>query len=593
MRKNMNKLTLIVTSLLISVAVWGVKVNPGPSVVTQSDGTKINIYAHGDANNHWYTTSDGVLLYHEGFDYYVAEIDAEGNLVPTTQLAHEMSSRSEAEKALVSKQNRKLFFDKSVKRNVSRAPHKEPIADDHTLFPHSGSPRAIVILAEFTDSVFKDADPKSVFEEYLNADVISRTVGNGTVSRNYGSVKKYFTEMSFGAFTPQFDVYGPVQLSHNLKYYGEGKDRMDRLIPEVCQLADQEIDFSQYDQNNDGKVDLVYIICASYSQSFTANSTDCIWPKSGSAANYGKVKFGTYDGKDVYRFGIHTELNGYPHAFPQPYRINGIGLFCHEFSHCMGLPDIYPTTVAAQAALNPAMEYWDLMDGGEYVYNGYYPTEYTAWEREAMGWFTIDTLKTTDKGRVTLENINSGGKAYRIINENSEEGKEYLILQYIENEGWNTRLPGHGMLISHVDYDAYAFSLEDNSVNNTTGHSRFTIIPADGEYISFYDNDRSDDYYKLSMAGDPFPGTANTTELLTIPWYTGDDTSKPILNIVEENGKVSFDYIEDTSTAIMDIQRNTVMGDRIYTIDGVRVDSNIESLKKGLYIINGKKYIVK
>jgi len=568
MKKEMRRLTLIAVSMLVCIATWGVKVHPGPALITQSDGTEIMVYAYGDCDNHWYTTADGVLLYHEGFDYYVAKVDAEGKLAPTKQLAHEMTQRSAAEVKLVKAQNRKLFYDKKKETSARLAPRKEPVENDETLFFHTGSPKALVILAEFTDSVFKDSDPKSVFEQYLNADVIDNTVGNGTVGRNYGSVKKYFSDMSFGTFTPQFDIYGPYQMSQKLKYYGDGdKDHMERLIPELCQLADADIDFSQYDQNNDGKVDLVYIICASYSQSWTQNSSDCIWPKSGSAANYGKANFGTYDGKGVYRFGVHTELNAYPGAFTQPYRINGVGLFCHEFSHCIGLPDIYPTDKAAQTALNPAMENWDLMDGGEYVYNGYYPTEYTAWEREAMGWFTIDTLKTTHKGSVTVSNINNGGKAYRIVNENSEGGKEYLILQYLENKGWNTRLPGmtknsegrnvqlqcNGMLVSHVEYDAAAFSLSSgtpstlpNSVNNVIGHSRFTIIPADGEYISSYDKNNKD-IYTLSMAGDPFPGTSNTTELLSIPWYTGEDVSKPLLNITENtsstNSGVTFDYI--------------------------------------------------
>lgn len=564
----MRRLALIAVSMFVCIATWGVKVHPGPALITQSDGTEIMVYAYGDCDNHWYTTADGVLLYHEGYNYYVAKVDADGKLMPTKQLAHEMTQRSAAEVKLVKAQNRKLFYDKKKETSARLAPRKEPVENDETLFFHTGSPKALAILAEFTDSVFKDSDPKSVFEQYLNADVIDNTVGNGTVGRNYGSVKKYFSDMSFGTFTPQFDIYGPYQMSQKLKYYGDGdKDRMDRLIPEVCQLADADIDFSQYDQNNDGKVDLVYIICAGYSASWTQNSSDCIWPKSGSAANYGKTDFGIYDGKGVYRFGVHTELNAYPGAFTQPYRINGVGLFCHEFSHCIGLPDIYPTDKAAQTALNPAMENWDLMDGGEYVYNGYYPTEYTAWEREAMGWFTIDTLKTTHKGSVTVSNINNGGKAYRIVNENSEGGKEYLILQYLENKGWNTRLPGltknsegrnvqlqcNGMLVSHVEYDAAAFSLSSgtpsilpNSVNNVIGHSRFTIIPADGEYISSYDKNNKD-IYTLSMAGDPFPGTSNTTELLSIPWYTGEDVSKPLLNITENtsstNSGVTFDYI--------------------------------------------------
>ena len=605
----MNKLVLVALSLFISIASWAVKVNHEPAVITQSDGSKITVYAYGDADNHWYTTSDGVLLYHEGYDFYIAKIDYEGNLTPTNQLAHEPSNRTAAEVELVKKQNRKLFFEKVNKTSVRRVPRKEPVADDNTLFPHSGTPKALVILAEFTDSVFKDSDPKSVFEQYLNADVIDNNVGNKTVGRNYGSVKKYFSDMSFNTFTPQFDIYGPVKLSHNLKYYGANKDRMDRLIPEVCQLADGEIDFSQYDENGDGYVDLVYIICASYSQSWTQNSSDCIWPKSGSAKNYNKDDFGIYDGKQVYRFGVHTELNAYPGAFSQPYRINGVGLFCHEFSHCMGLPDIYPTTENAQNAFNPGMENWDLMDGGEYTYNGYYPTEYTAWEREAMGWFTIDTLTTNDKGSVYIGNINNGGKAYRIINEKSGNGKEYVVLQYIENKGWNTKLPGttkdgngntiqlpgHGMIVTHVDYDADAFSLDYNAVNNTIGHSRYTIIPADGEYISSYDK-ANKSIYTTSMAGDPFPGTLNVTELLSIPFYTGDDTSKPLLNIVEKTSSpnigVTFDYIvpndiiEEKEGCVVDSVFVNSIGNENITFE----NASVTTYSNGNYLIEATDF---
>jgi immune inhibitor A len=554
MKKEMSRLTLIFASLLISIAAWGVKVHPGPAVIKQSDGTEITVYAYGDCDNHWYATADGVLLYHEGFDYFVAKVDADGNLVPTKQLAHEMTQRSAAEVKLVKAQNRKLFYDKKKETSARLAPRKEPVENDETLFFHTGSPKALVILAEFTDSVFKDSDPKSVFEQYLNADVIDNTVGNSTVGRNYGSVKKYFSDMSFGTFTPQFDIYGPYQMSQKLKYYGDGdKDHMDRLIPELCQLADADIDFSQYDQNNDGKVDLVYIICASYSQSWTQNSSDCIWPKSGSAANYGKTDFGIYDGKGVYRFGVHTELNAYPGAFTQPYRINGVGLFCHEFSHCLGLPDIYPTTKTAQTALNPGMENWDLMDGGEYVYNGYYPTEYTAWEREAMGWITIEEL--TDSGDVELVNIDRGGKAYRIRNENHPN--EYFIIQNIQQDKWNAYQEGHGMIVFHVDYDQTIFN--NNKVNDIPGIPRMSIVPADGKVLSSYNVDNvtitSRDYY-TELAGDPFPGTSNVTQLdetMDLPNFQvhyGETINKAFHNITETEGVVRFKFINDFASSI-------------------------------------------
>lgn len=547
----MNRLVFFIVSMLFVISVQGAKVHPVPAVITQSDGTKITVYAFGDEHYVWYTTSDGVLLWHEGFDYYVAKVDNEGNLLPTKQLAHESASRTSVEKELIRKQNRKLFYAKANKEISKHSARREPIADNTTLFPHTGNPNAIVILAEFTDSTFKDSDPKSVFNQYLNADEIDNTVGNGTVGKNYGSVKKYFEDMSYGKFKPQFDIYGPVKLSHELKYYGEGnRDHMERLLPEVCRLAQKEIDFSQYDQNNDGYIDLVYVICAGYSQSWSQNSTDCIWPKSGA------FHFGTYNGKKAYRYGVHTELNGYPGAFLKQgleYAINGIGLFCHEFSHCMGLPDFYPVSAEAQSACNPGMELWDLMDGGEYLKNGYSPTEYSAWEREAMGWFSINDLSTADKGSVALGNINNGGKAYRIKNDKDISGKEYVILQYIEKKGWNKPLYGHGMLVTHVDYDETAFSLSSNSVNNIVGHSRYTIIPADGEYISSYDNTKTREEYKNSMKGDPYP-SLGVTNLCSIPWYTGNDNSKPILNIKENMSatvdKLTFDYIVPNDTII-------------------------------------------
>lgn len=556
----MNRLYLIFVSIFLATSINGAKVHTTPAVITQRDGTKVTVYAYGDEHNVWYTTSDGVLLWHEGFDYYVAITDKEGNLHPTKQLAHEVSLRSSAENEIVRKQNRKLFYENNKILRLDAMRH-EPVEGNTTLFPHTGSPRAIVILAEFADSTFKDADPKSVFEQYLNAKEIDNTVGNGTVGKNYGSVRKYFEDMSFGQFKPEFDVYGPVKLSQSLKYYGEGnRDHMERLLPEVCQLAQDQIDFSQYDQNNDGYIDLIYVICAGYSQSWLQNSSDCIWPKSGA------FNFGTYNGKKAYRYGVHTELNGYPGAFAKQgleYGINGIGLFCHEFSHCMGLPDFYPVSADAQAACNPGMEYWDLMDGGEYLKNGYSPTEYNAWEREAMGWFTIDNLSTDDKGSIALGNINNGGKAYRIKNDADMSGNEYIILQYIEKKGWNKPLFGHGMLVTHVDYDRTAFSLSSNSVNNEVGHPRYTIIPADGEYISSYDGTRTKEEYKNSMKGDPYP-SYGFSEICSIPWYTGDDNGRSILNIKEYTSapvdKLTFDYIvpNDTITPVEEFEVDSI-----------------------------------
>ncbi|MBQ9571407.1 MAG: M6 family metalloprotease domain-containing protein, partial [Prevotella sp.] len=554
-------------------------------------------------------TTDGVLLYHEGYDYFIAKVEEDGSLSNTGILAHEKALRTEQELAAIAKQDKEKFFAMEADNSQKRARRREPINVDSSYFPHTGSPRVLVILAEFQDTTFWDSDAKEVFKEYLEANgQPSSSVGSkskGTVSRNYASVKYYFDDMSFGAFTPKFDVYGPVKLDNKLSYYGAGGyDRMDLFIPDVCKKADDLVDFSKYDSNNDGKVDALCVIYAGYSEATDGNSEDCIWPKSG-GANYGE-----FDGKQIYRYMVSAERIGTPNDNINTFYINGVGVFCHEFSHCMGLPDIYPTTTTAQKNFNPAMELWDLMDGGEYKRNGWNPTEYTAWEREAMGWITVDTL--TEAGTVTLKPLNQGGKAYRIMNDNDNTGHEYLMIENIQRTGWNAGAIGHktvkdhedkdsivflylgsGMLITHIDYDENIFKVSNNNVNNTINHSRYTIIPADGELISSYARDAglyTDDQYLESHGGDTYPGTSNVTNIQEFNMYTGT-MNKPFYNIKEENGIITFDFLK--STGIKGVKEEAANDNKIYSLDGTYMGTDRSMLKKGIYIINRKKIVIK
>lgn len=564
------------------------KAYPKPVKIIQSDGTTLTVVARGDEWFHYYMTTDSVLLYREGNDFFVALVNNDGSLAPTSQLAHEKGNRKVEEKLLAQVQNKQAFYQYMNAHIQTRGMHREPLNVDHTYLPHIGQIRIPVILAQFTDDTFIDEDPKSVFEQYLNADEINNEVGNQTVGRNYGSVRRYFKDMSFGLFEPQFELYGPVTVSNPTAYYGEGRDDMNLFIPEVCHLAEEQgLQFSDYDSNDDGYVDLVYVIYAGYSECFTLNPTTCIWPKSGIITPF-KI-----DGKYVYRYGVNSELNGYPNAWKNPpyQRINGIGLFCHELSHCLGLPDFYPTSSAAQNAFNHSMERWSLMDDGEYVDDGYTPTEYTAWEREAMDWFTIDTLK--ESGTYELRNINEAdGKAYRIMT--PESPNEYFILQNIQQTGWNSKLEGHGMIVTHVDFNASAF--RNNTVNNTIGHSRMTYIPADGEYISsFQINEKTitRKQYCENHAGDPFPGTKEVTAIEEWPTYEGEMKEK-VYDIMENDGVVSFYFDNGTSGINQTFISPKEKGKHeIFTLDGRSMGYNIATLSKGIYLINKQKVIIR
>lgn len=598
----MKKILFIFTFILFTTASWAAKAYPLPITITQADGTPLTIILRGDEHYHWYMTQDGALLCRQGNAYYVAAVEADGSLTATKQLAHNKDLRSNVERELISKQDR-IAFSTRVKAKSARrrASIEDDLLSEQTLFPHSGTPKAVVILAEFQDTPFTITNPRRSFEQYLNGKGRSENYDNGEGS-NLSSVAQYFSDMSFKKFIPQFDIYGPVKLPNSLNYYGGNKGTLkdihyDELIKDACTLMDDSLDFSAYDANNDGYVDLVYIVYAGFSESFTGNTPDCIWPKSGFQ------NFGKFDGKTVARYGINNELNAYPGAYSYP-RINGIGLFCHEFSHTLGLPDLYQSNDACDN--NHEMEFWDLMDGGEYTKNGYLPTPYTAWEREAMGWMNIETL--SEEGQLQLTPIQEGGKAYRIVNDNATN--EYYIIENIQERGWydaksnGKSIKGHGMLVYHVDYNKSYFTLGQKP-NETKNHPRMTVVAADGLLLSSTNCNDSTLLYYQEMNGDPFPGTSGVTSLTDdmtrqdgksmLYTYTGK-LNKPIYNIKEdEDGVISFDFMKDYSgTGISKpIIYREEQDQRIFTIDGRYAGTDLKALPRGLYIIGKRKVQVK
>ena len=481
----MKKIALLLVFSLSIVVARASKAWAQPQVVRQSDGTELTIRLNGDVNFNWVSTTDGVILQQKGSDFYVAVIDDSGNLSASTQLAHDAPLRSASERALIAKQNKEVFFrsGREITRAIGRK--NEQIQANSRLFPHTGSPKAIVILAQFSNLEFT-VKARKAFDQYLNSmDENLKNFGHHE-NRNHASVKKYFSDMSNGQFTPQFDVYGPVTLPQTMEYYGAGNSRFERyhdLVTDACTLMDDSLDFSQYDSNNDGYVDLVYVIYAGYGENM-APALPVLWPK---AFPHGGMQ---KDGKTIGICGISNELAGYPgieSLFKNIKPITGIGLFCHEFSHCLGLPDFY-NTVSTTAQDNQGMEDWSLMDNGIYGDNGFTPPAYTAWEREAMGWMTIDTLKNAQQ--VKLENIDKGGKAYRIMNDANGSGQEYYIVQNIQQYKWNAKTRGVGMLVYHVNYDADDFGIfgitGSNRVNTVIGKPRMTVIPADNRLVSSY-----------------------------------------------------------------------------------------------------------
>ena len=597
---NFKRICLGACLCLSSIGVWGAKANSIPVQVRQSDGTTITVILRGDEHINWYTTLDGVLLVQAADNnYYVGKVTKDGRLIATQQLAHEAAWRSNAETNLISKQDKDKFYSyvSKVAEQSENSYNNRPLTritvdsgyGGVPYFPHTGSPKALVILAEFADTTFTIQNTKQVFTNYLmNEGHFTETAY--AQKRNYKGVRGYFKDCSYGQFTPTFDVVGPVKLPKPQTVYGAGRnDRPDLLLEDACSAVDNIVDFSKYDANGDGLVDLVYIIYAGHSANISGNKETDIWPKSGTIS-ISK----TFDGKSIGRYGVSNELAGRENKKKEKETINGIGLFCHEFSHTLGLPDIYaiPGTAAADQD-NQGMEYWDLMDGGTEVQNGRVPSPYLAWEREAMGWMTIDKL-TSDQQVTDLKSLENGGKAYKILNKNV--ANEFIVLQSIQQGGWyqgwtKTQIP-KGLLAYRISYPYDKVNMSDFP-NNVKGKPRVIVVPADGEVLSAMNSGGKFNKYITNLTNDLYPlGSKNSIDEFKM--YDGSKLQCKIINITQNdaNKTVSFKFIADaTGIQSAPITNLTISDNRIYTLDGRYLGTDRDALPHGIYIQNKQKFI--
>ena len=600
MIKQLKQLSLIVCLMLCSLTTWAAKAESIPVQVRQADGSIITVILRGDEHINWYTTLDGVLLVQDADNnYYIGKVEKSGNLIATKQLAHEALTRSQAERNMIAKQDKEKFFAyvNKIAEESENAYDKTPLTRGPIIdtgwrgvpyFPHTGSPKALVILAEFQDTTFTIQDTKTVFTNYLmNEDHF--TEKHYGQNQNYKGVRGYFKDCSYGKFTPTFNVVGPVKLPKEQTYYGAGSDNIKALIEDACSAVDGMVNFADYDVNNDGVVDLVYVIYAGHSANIGGNKTTDIWPKSGTVTISKKL-----DGKSIRRYGVSNELAGLENKTKDKETINGIGLFCHEFSHTLGLPDIYAYRTPAENQDDQGMEYWDLMDGGTGVRGGRIPASYLAWEREVMGWMKIDELKK-DSSIENLKSIDNGGKAYKIVNPN--DSNEYIVLQSIQkgawNQGWTKDNYAKGLLTYRVSYPFNKVNVFDFP-NNVKGKPRVIPIPADGKILAAANAGRSITTYIQQLNGDPYPYNGiNKIDEFTM--YDGTILKRSISDIVENDTErhVSFKFINNEPTAIQSpsiVERST-SDNRIYTLDGRYVGTDASILPHGIYIQNNKKFV--
>ena len=519
------KKTLIGGMMLLAAAsqsIFAVPARPGViKTLTQPDGSTLEVTVVGDEFRHCYLTSDRIPLMRDAEGRYCyATVDVAGRAVASRFQARDAAMRTVAEKAFISTLDTQFIGTKIFERtstmrkastNISAGIGLDP---GDTCFPHEGDVHALVLLVEYSDVKFKVPSPSDYYERFLNEEGF-------TDDKATGSCRDYFMSVSNGRFRPTFDVVGPITLSRSMSYYGGndiwGNDqRPEQMVIDACKLIDDDIDFNDYDIDGDGEVDNIYIIYAGKGEA-SYGSESSVWPHRWTLDAAGASL--RLDGVKINNYGCCNEWDDI--------RPSGIGTFCHEFGHVMGLPDLYSTDYGGAERATP--DSYDVMDRGSYNNDGRTPPAYSAFERNAMGWIDLQVIDGPDA--ITLDNIADSNTACIIP---TGDKTELFLLENRQLTGWDTYIPGHGMLIWHIHFDLGVW--KDNSVNNDVNHQYVDIVEAGG---------RANSSNAAVLKSYPFPGTSRNTEFTDDSdpaMVTWDEKTLglPITEIEENNGLISF-----------------------------------------------------
>lgn len=499
-----NRLVLTIIALLSALSIEAVPALKTKKKVTLKDGTTVELTLCGDEHYSFYTDEKG----------NACQLLENGQLKMLTD--EEVTSTWTARK----KQREEKAGTGNARRSARRLGKSNATIGKH---------RGLVILVQFTDVMFVTPNPQQTFQRFFNEEGYHE----GGMS---GSVRDYFLAQSYGQLEIDFDVVGPYTTAREMAYYGgtyrdpDGEiindNHPEQMIAEAVDAAHESgVDFSVYDWNKNGEVNQVFVIYAGYAEAQGADE-NTVWPHEYKLAAVHAQR--VYNGVTINTYGCSSELRG-----ARGNTMDGIGTACHEFSHCLGLPDMYDTNKQQ----NFGMSFWDVMDSGSYNDNSRTPAGYTSYERWFSGWMEPTELKSLTAIN-DMKPLATTPEAYILYNEKDKD--EYYLLENRQPIGFDAGLYGHGLLILHVDYSENAWN--SNNLNTQSTHQRMTIIPADNELT----------LRSKSLAGDPWPGISNNTALTnyTTPAATLYNAnkdgqklmSKPIDSITEDvqNMTVSF-----------------------------------------------------
>lgn len=512
----MKKSFITILMFLLSVGSFAVPAKRGQwKEITLSDGTVVRVELCGDENVSFWQSESG--------QRYIRNTSTGDFVAVDLQTIQEKASKV--------RMQRQMSSALSAKRSAGLV--------QNTNSAYIGDKRGLVVLVEFPDMQFTHGT-KDLYEKILNQDDYTDS-SLGFV----GSVSDYFKDQSNGQFNLKFDVAGPVMMPEGYATYGSDSPYKDANVGEMLRYAlnaiDGDVDFTKYDWNGDGQVEQVFFIYAGLGQA-NGGDDNTIWPHKSVVVNASGTGYLSLDGMRIYDYACSAELQPVYSAFGSVIdtKIDGIGTICHEFSHCLGLADIYDTDYSG----GYGMATWDLMSSGSYNENGFRPACYTGFERMQIGW--EQPIELTENTNVRgMASLSEGGGFYLVRNDANRN--EYYILENRQRTGrWDAGLDGSGLLIVHVDYNQDAW--DRNQPNDNPDHQRCTPIMADGLMGTM--NVGTDAYpygSNNSLTNESRPAASVFTKNTDGTYFM----NKPITEITQNSdGTIDFNFIVMDTTPV-------------------------------------------
>lgn len=525
--KKLIRIGMMMVMLAVATTISAVPAKRGAVKVQQPDGSEITIMLHGDEWLHFNTTADGYSVVKNNDGFYVYAEKQDGQLKATTLVAHDAEQRQATELAYLAGIQKYLRPEMTAQAAKMKQETEAREADKRAAHMNAGNNRraaqydynnfrGLVILIEYNDKSFSRSDYKNIMNDMINKENYTGFGGNVYT----GSVRDYFSDNSLGKFKPEFDVRGPYKVDYS-QYYPESTNNVYPILMDAINKADADgVDFSKYDGDNNGQVDLVYFIVAGYGANYGGNDQRLWWPHRSQLWAY-------KDGVYISDYASSVEMYGWsPNG-----AIDGIGTICHEFSHVLGLPDFYDTNYSNDGkpqANHPGI--WSVMAGGSYENYGRTPVGYSLYERWSVG-FCDDPQEVTF-GDYTLNPLYQNAEGYKI---KTPKNKEYFLLENRQKNQfkWDTYLPASGMLVHRVEGEGNSY-WQNNQVNANPDHMYYEVVRANGDDAkNQYDVfPSSGTYLKTELSNGSSPATLKT--------WDGTNNEYALSQIKMQSGIISF-----------------------------------------------------